>query len=110
MWAEQVQQFKKQKEAVSLSEASQQPNSSHTPFVALPTSNTIANVTITTVVTNSNSSHVSSESLTTPPDPPSSADYNQSNQLQENVNPQGHSSQYTDISLASLSSGVFVTT
>ena len=102
-WLEQVQ-FKKQKEAASLAEASQQPNSSHTPFVALPT---IANATIATVVTNSNSSHVSSDSLTTPPGPSSNADYNQSNQ---SVVSQGHSSQHSDISLASLSSGVYVMT
>lgn len=101
---EQVEQFKKQKEAASLSGAIQQQNSSHAPFVALTTNSAIS---MATEVTNSNSSHVSSETLTTPPNSSSKplVDFNQSNQLLlENIVSQGHSSQHSDISLASLSS------
>ena len=94
----------------SLSGASQQSNSSHALFVApTTTSNPILHVAITTTITSSTSSHVSSESLTTPSNgySPSSkplADFNQSNKIEK----QGHTPQHSDISLASLSSGKYM--
>ena len=115
-WLEQVRQFRKQKEATSLPGTdSQQPNSSHTPLVALSTSNTTPHVAITTFVTNSNSNYVSSESVTSSdsyaPSYQLSTGVNQSNQLQEDVIPQDHTPhQLSDISLASLSSGIVLVT
>ena len=107
---EQVQEYKRQKENVPSTGASQQPGLSHAPFVALTTGSPISRVTITTATTNSTSSHVSSESLTTAngysPSFKALVDFNQSNQTQENIASQGHTPQQSDISLASLSSGM----
>ena len=111
-WLEQVRQFRKQKEVASLSGASgQQRNSSHTPFVALSASKTTPHVAIKTIVTNSSSNHVSSESVTSSngytPSYRLSTGFNQSNQSQ-NVITKDHTPQHSDISLASLSSGIII--
>jgi len=94
-----VQQFNKQKEANQTTEISQQLTSSHTP---------LSPVSMVTVVTNSDSSHVNSDSLATPPNGHNIsskpfANFNQSDQIKENVS----QSQHSDISLASLSSGLY---
>lgn len=80
---------------MSSSGTNQQPNSRHAPHV---TQTTNTPVTITTVVTNNNSSHVSSDGSTSPPNEHSKA-------LVEDVL-QSHTPQHSDISLTSLSSGM----